>query len=61
MESASDYSFKIPRSTFDKCYDRYANLVEKRIENDDTSSGLLDLIDIKSGRNPISAKVDRMV
>ena len=61
MESASDYSFKIPRSTFDKCYDRYVKLVEKRIENGDTSGGLFDLIDIKSGRKPISGKSKKVV
>ena len=46
MDSASDYSFDIPHSTFIKAFERYVSVVEASVKSGETN-GLFDLIDLK--------------
>ena len=61
MDSASDYSFTIPRSTFVKCYQRFVLQLEERLESGDSSNGLFELIDVQTGRKPIEKKAKNAV
>ena len=53
MDSASEYSFKIPHATFKKCYNRYVAQVEECIKEQRTISGRFKLIGINAGREPM--------
>ena len=60
MDSASEYSFVIPHSTFIKAYERYVSLVEAAVKSGKTP-GLFDLIDLKQGRKVIEKEAKSVV
>ena len=61
LDSASDYSFRIPKSTFLESYDRYVHLLEQRVLNQIENKGLFQLVDVKVGRKPIPEVVKETV
>ena len=61
MDSASNYSFKIPHSSFLESYARYVSLVDECIREKKAISGRFQLINLKVGRKPISEKSKKVV
>ena len=53
LDSASDYSFTVPRSTFKDAYSRYVHLLESRVLGNDKRVGLFNLVENKPGRKSI--------